>query len=349
VLKAMDAGDAQQSPVHSAQSSLATNKLTYAQAIAQGLQQAMELSPDVVLIGQLIDYSPGVFGTTTGLVERFGANRVLDFPVAESAMTAGGMGAALVGLRPVLIHHRLDFMLYSMDAVVNWISLWRFKSNDESSVPLTIRAIIGKGWGQGPQHSKSLHAWFAHLPGLRVAMPATAFDAKGLLLESIFGEDPTMILEHRSLFTLKDDVPEQPYRVRFGKAAVRRRGTDITLVAIGIMVPLALKVAAQLVEHAVDVEVIDLRTVSPLDTDTVCSSVGKTGRLCVMDPAWQSFGVSAEIVARVAERSGRSLRTDPIRICHPDSHTPMSSALETLYYPEETAVVERLRSLATDG
>ena len=348
-LKAMDAGNAQQSPAHSAQSSLATNKLTYAQAIAQGLQQAMELSPDVVLIGQLIDYSPGVFGTTTGLVERFGANRVLDFPVAESAMTAGGMGAALAGLRPVLIHHRLDFMLYSMDAVVNWISLWRFKSNDESSVPLTIRAIIGKGWGQGPQHSKSLHAWFAHLPGLRVAMPATAFDAKGLLLESIFGADPTIILEHRSLFTMKDDVPEQPYRVRFGKAAVRRRGKDITLVAIGIMVPLALKVAAQLAERSVDVEVIDLRTVSPLDTATVIQSVSRTGRLAVADPAWRSVGVAAEIVAVVGEKIGRQLKADPVRICLPDSHTPMSSALETLYYPDETVVVEQLRLLAAQG
>src|SRR5438045_2929232 len=141
----------------------AVQQLSYAEAIAQATAQAMELSRDVLLIGQLIDYSPGVFGTTTGLGERFGKERVLDFPVAESAMTAAGMGAALAGMRPVLIHHRLDFMVYSMDALVNWISLWRFKSNGESRVPVTIRAIIGKGWGQGPQHSKSLHAWFAHL------------------------------------------------------------------------------------------------------------------------------------------------------------------------------------------
>src|SRR5882672_8080177 len=227
-------------PARSAKPAPAINQLSYAEAIAQGLAQAMELSPEVVLIGQLIDYSPGVFGTTTGLAERFGKHRVLDFPVAESAMTAAGMGAALAGMRPVLIHHRLDFMLYSMDALVNWMSLWRFKSNDESRVPVTIRAIIGKGWGQGPQHSKSLHAWFAHLPGLKVAMPATAFDAKGLLLESIFGENPTIIIEHRSLFSMTDHVPEIPYRVRFGHAAIRQQGTDVTLVAIGAMVPVAL-------------------------------------------------------------------------------------------------------------
>jgi pyruvate dehydrogenase E1 component beta subunit len=318
---------------------------SYADALRQGLEQAMALDDSVVVIGQLVDYAPGVFGTTTGLAERFGAARVRDFPVSESAMTALGMGAAIAGMRPVLVHHRLDFMLYSMDAVVNWLSLWRFKSNGQSSAPLTIRAIVGRGWGQGPQHSKSLHAWFAHVPGLRVAMPATAFDAKGLLLESIFGEDPVLIIEHRSLFGLKDRVPEAAYRVRFGRAAIRRQGQDVTLVAAGVMVPFALRVAGQLAEQKVDAEVIDLRTVSPLDGDAVNRSVEKTGRLAVLDPAWQSFGVSSEVVARVVERQGRRLRADPLRLCYPDSHTPMSSALEAAYYPAEADVAAKVRSL----
>src|SRR5262245_24303929 len=270
---------------------------SYAEALRQGLEQALELSDRVFVVGQLVDYAPGVFGSTTGLVERFGTKRIRDFPVSESAMTALGIGAAVAGMRPGLVYHRLDFMLYSIDAIVNWLSLWRFKSNGKSSAPVTIRAIVGRGWGQGPQHSKSLHAWFAHVPGLKVAMPATAFDAKGLLLESIFGEDPVLMIEHRSLFTLKDRVPDVPYRVRFGRAAVRRRGADVTLAAIGVMVPFALRVAAQLAEQGVDAEVIDLRTVSPLDSDSVCASVEKTGRLAVLDPAWGSFGVAAEIVA----------------------------------------------------
>ena len=166
---------------------------------------------------------------------------------------------------------------------------------------------------------------------------------------AVFGQDPVIIVEHRSLFSLKGGVPEVPYRVRFGRAAVRRTGDDLTVVTAGVMVPFALRIADRLAALGVKAEVIDLRTISPLDTETVCTSVEKTGRLCVMDPAWQSFGVSAEIVARVAERSIRALRADPVRICYPDSHTPMSPALETQYYPDETTVVERLRLLATRG
>lgn len=321
-----------------------TEEISYAEALRQGLSQAMELSDRVLLIGQLVDYAPGVFGSTTGLIDRFGPARVRDFPVSESAMTALGIGAAVAGMRPVLVHHRLDFMLYSTDALVNWLSLWRFKSNNQSSAPLTIRAIVGRGWGQGPQHSKSLHAWFAHVPGLKVAMPATACDAKGLLLESIFGEDPVIMIEHRSLFGLKDRVPRVPYRVRFGKAAVRRPGGDLTIAAAGVMVPFALRVAVRLEALGIDAEVIDLRTVAPLDSEAVIKSVQKTGRIAVFDPAWGSFGIAAEVVARVAERCGRGLRSDPVRVTHPDSHTPMSSALETLYYPDEADVTARLRA-----
>ena len=320
----------------------AAPKCSYADALNQGLSQAIELSDRVVVIGQLVDYKPGVFGTTTGLVEKFGPERVQDFPVAEGVMTSAAIGAALTGMRPVLIHHRLDFMLYSLDAIVNWLSLWRFKSNNESGLPVVIRAIVGKGWGQGPQHSKSLHAWFAHLPGLRVAVPATAFDAKGLLLESIFGEDPAIIIEHRSMFGLSDAVPVEPYRVRYGEAVTRRKGKDITLAAIGMMVPLALRAAAKLAEQSIEAEVIDLRTVAPLDSASVCASVAKTGRLLVADPTWCTGSVAAEVIAAVCEQEGRSLKANPARVCFPDSHTPMSSALEAAYYPDENTIVAQV-------
>ncbi len=284
--------------------------LSYAEAINEGMSQALDLSDDVVVLGQLVDTS-GVFGTTKGLVQKFGKQRIQDFPVSESLMTASGMGAALAGMRPVLVHHRLDFMIYAMDSITNWLSLWRLKSNGDSRLPVTIRAVIGKGWGQGPQHSKSLHAWFAHLPGMRVAVPATAHDAKGLLMESIFGEDPTIILENRSLFSMIDEVPEHPYRVPFGHAAIRRIGHDVTIVALGIMVPLALRAGVQLAQKSIDAEVIDLRTVSPLDRESVLASVRKTRRLVVADPGWRSVGVAAEVIALVSENLGRDLRSNP--------------------------------------
>jgi len=318
-------------------------ELSYANAINEAQFQAMELCDDVVVLGQLADTPAGIFGTTSGLVDRFGPNRVHDFPVAENLMTATAMGSALVGLRPVIVHQRLDFMIYSLDAIVNWLSLWRFKSHGKSSMPVTIRAIVGKGWGQGPQHSKSLHAWFAHLPGIRVAVPTTPYDAKGLLLESILGESPSIFIEGRSLFSMTGEVPERPYRVRFGEAAVRRRGRDVTLVAIGMMAPQAVRAAIDLAAQGVDVEVIDLRTLSPWDRQTVLDSVSATRRLVVADPGWASFGAAAEIVATVSERLGGRLAAPPVRLTLPDSHTPMSAALEREYYPSDERVVQGIR------
>jgi pyruvate dehydrogenase E1 component beta subunit len=303
----------------------------------------MELSEDVFVMGQLVDYKSGIFGTTTGLVERFGRERVRDFPVAENIMTHSAMGAALTGMRPVLVHQRLDFMMYSLDAIVNWMALWHFKSNGKSQLPVTIRAIVGKGWGQAAQHSKSLQAWFAHLPGLRVAMPATAHDAKGLLLESIFGETPAVIIEHRSLYSQTDVVPVEPYRVRFGAALVRRPGRDGTIVAVGAMVPLSLRVAELLRDDGRELEVVDVRTLAPLDTATICASVARTGRLVVADMAWRSFGAGAEIVTRVCEHVGDRLKARPLRIGLPDSHTPMSSALERQYYVDEGQMAAAIR------
>lgn len=320
-------------------------EITYAEAIREALHQAMELSEDVIVMGQLVDYKSGIFGTTTGLVERFGDSRVMDMPVAEAMMTSAAGGAALAGLRPVVVHQRLDFMLYSMDALVNWISLWYFKSNGKSRMPITIRAITGKGWGQGPQHSKSFHAFFAHIPGLRVAMPSTAYDAKGLLLDSILGENPTFIIEGRSLFSMKDKVPEVPYRVRFGEAKIMKAGSDATLVAIGAFVPLALRTAHELSKAGIEVEVIDPRTLSPFDSATVCESVKKTRRLVVVDPGWQFSGFAGEIIASVVEQVGSQMSANPVRISLPDSHTPMSMTLENLYYPDEKRLSDEIIKL----
>lgn len=318
-------------------------QLSYQKAILEATDQAMALSQDVIVLGQLADTQSGIFGTTTGLVDKYGRDRVQDFPVAENLMTATAMGAALTGLRPLIVHQRLDFMIYSLDAIVNWLSLWRFKSNGKSAMPVTIRTIVGKGWGQGPQHSKSLHAWFSHMPGLRVAVPATAFDVKGLLLESLFSQSPAIFVEGRGLYSMTDHVPEEPYRVQFGRAAVRRAGKDATIVAIGYMVPLALRAATILEKDGIDVEVVDPRTLAPLDRKTICDSAFKTKRLVVADPAWMSFGAAGEIIASVVENLGDKLKAKPIRVTLPDSHTPMSQTLEKEFYPTEEDIVAAIR------
>jgi pyruvate dehydrogenase E1 component beta subunit len=320
-------------------------EITYAEAINEGLRQAMELCSDVVVMGQLVDYKPGIFGTTKGLADRFGKDRVRDFPNAEGVMTSTAIGTALTGMRPVVVHPRIDFMMYGIDPMVNWLSLWRFKSNKKCNLPVTIRALVGKGWGQGPQHSKSFHAWFAHLPGLRVAMPATAYDAKGLLLESIFGENPTLIIENRPLYSMVDVVPEEPYRVRFGQAAIRRQGKDVSIIAMGLSVPFALRCAEILEKESIDSEVVDLRTVSPIDKDAVINSVLKTKRLVVVDFGWHYAGVAAEIIAQVAEAYAGILKANPVRVTLPDSHTPMSSALEEKYYFNEETIAQKVRTL----
>lgn len=320
-------------------------EITYAEAINEGLDQAMELCGDVIVMGQLVDYKPGIFGTTKGLAEKFGRDRVRDFPNAEGVMTSAAIGAALGGMRPVIVHPRVDFMTYSFDAIVNWLSIWRFKSNKQSNLPVTIRAIVGKGWGQGPQHSKNLHAWFAHLPGLKVAMPATGYDAKGLLLESIFGQNPTIIIENRALYSMVDHVPQEPYRVRFGHAVVRRMGKDVTIVASGLTVPLALRSAELLKKYSIDAEVIDLRTISPIDSKAIIDSVTKTGRLIAVDSGWQYVGLAAEIIAQVSESKQCELKSNPVRITLPDGHTPMSSKLEEKYYISEDMIVQKARML----
>lgn len=319
--------------------------ISFADAILEATDQALALDSTVFVMGQLVDYAPGVFGTTTKLVEKYGESRIRDFPVSESAMTSAAIGAAVTGMRPVLVHHRLDFMIYAMDAIVNWMALWRFKSNGVCSLPVVIRAIVGKGWGQGPQHSKCLHSWFAHIPGLRVVMPSTAYDVKGMLLESILSENPVIFIEHRSLFGVKDFVPEAPYRVKLGKASVRHHGNDITIVSMGIMVDFAERVSTKLLEYEITAEVVDLRSISPLDLDTIYISLTKTKRLCVIEPGWESFGIASEIIARVAENKILHLDSPPIRIAYPNSHTPMSRTLEEAYYPKELDAVNKIKEL----
>ena len=318
--------------------------ITFAEAINEGTHQAMKISKDIILMGQLVNTEHGVFGTTAGLSKKFGTDRVRDFPVAESLMTSAAIGAAVAGKRVILVHIRIDFMYYSMDAIVNWLSLWRFKSNGKSSCPIVIRAIIGKGWGNGPQHSKSTHSWFANLPGIRVGIPSNAFDAKGMILESIFNDDPTILIEHRSIFNLKQNVPIEPYRVEFGKCEIRQKGSDITIVAIGYGLIETMKSLKKFHYNKIYPEIIDIKSLSPLDANTIINSVRKTGRLAVIDPCWKSFGASSEIISVVTQKI-KKMKSKPIKITYPDSHTPASEALEKNYYFDHEVIFNTIKKL----
>src|SRR5262245_16250093 len=239
--------------------SVGSTRLSFAQSVNAAQRQAMELDSGGFVYGIGADGKAGIFGTTTGLVERFGPQRVFDTPIAEGGLAALAAGAGSAGLRPVLVHQRLDFMLYSIDQVANWMAPWRFMSGGAAKKPVTIGAILGRGWRKRPKNTKSLRTWCAHVPSRQVVMPGTPADAKRLLLSSIMSDDPTLFIEGRSLFTMQEDVPDEPYFIRLREALVRRPGRDVTLITMGSMVPVSLQAADALSKPNIDAEVVDLR------------------------------------------------------------------------------------------
>ncbi|HNQ35364.1 MAG TPA: transketolase C-terminal domain-containing protein, partial [bacterium] len=270
---------------------------------------------------------------------------VFDTPLSENGITGVAVGSALAGRRPVLVHQRVDFMLLTMDQLVNHAAAWRRMFGGRLTVPLTIRAIIGRGWGSAAQHSQNLQALFSHVPGLKVVMPATAYDAKGLLLAAIADPDPVVFLEHRWLYDTVDEVPAGAYLVPLGKAVVRRPGRSVTVAAISHMAGEAEKAARLLAERGIEVEIIDLRTLRPLDLETVLASVEKTGRLVVADTGWRTGGVAAEVVAAVTERGFGLLRRAPVRVACPDLPTPAGPELEKAYYPGAAEILRAVEGL----
>lgn len=307
--------------------------ITFAQAINEALIQGMTEDPNVYIMGEGVPDPKGIFGTTTGLRDKFGANRVLDMPVAENGMTGVAVGSAIMGMRPVLTHQRVDFALLAMDQMVNQAAKWHYMFGGQHSVPLVVRLIIGRGWGQGPQHSQSLQAWFAHIPGLKVVMPTTPQDAKGLLLASIRDDNPVIFLEHRWLHNIADTVPSENYDTPLGKARIAREGQDLTIVSTSYMTLEALRVADWLETAGVTTEVVDVRSLRPLDTETIVNSVRKTGRVLVTDTGWTHYGVTAEIMALVTEQAFSELKCAPRRLALPDVPTPTSHAVAQHYYP----------------
>ena len=320
-------------------------EIKYFEAINEALRHAMEQDDRVFLMGLGVDDPKGIFGSTLGLWQQFGRERVFDMPIAENGMTGIAIGAALAGMRPVMSHQRMDFMLYCMDQLINHAAKWRYMSGGQLRVPLTVRAIIGRGWGQGAQHSQSLQALFAHVPGLKVVMPASPYDVKGLLLASIADDNPVIFIEHRRLYDLTGPVPEEPYTIPLGKGIIRRKGKDVTVVATSYMVPEAEQAADALAKEGIEVELIDPRTLKPLDETLILNSVKKTGRLVVADNGWKTAGFGAEIAALVAYAAFASLKAPIVRIAFPDVPTPTTIALEQAFYPGPEDIVAAVKEV----
>ena len=303
------------------------SEMSFASAVNDALHTAMNLDSSVIFYGLGATDPKEIFGTTAGLAKKFGHSRVFDTPTSENGMTGIGIGAALGGMRTIMTHQRLDFFLLAMDQLVNSAAKWHYMFGSQISVPITIRLIVGRGWGQGPTHSQNLQAWFAHVPGLKVVMPTTPADAKGLLLSSIFDPNPVVFLEHRWLHQSVGEVEKGDIRVPIGLAKIVRMGKDVTVVAASYLVVEALQAAKVLAEEGIECEVIDLRTISPLDWDAVHSSVEKTRRLIVLDSGAQTGSVAGEIIARVAIKQHHVLAAAPIRLAMPDVPEPTSFGL----------------------
>jgi len=320
-------------------------EINYAQAILEATDQCLANDPSVYIMGLGVTDPKGVFGTTVGLEKKHGSERVMDMPVAENGMTGIAIGSALVGMRPIMTHQRIDFMLLALDQIINNAAKWHYMFGGKKKIPLVIRLIIGKGWGQGPQHSQSLQALFAHIAGLKVVMPATAYDAKGLMIAAVEDDNPVIFIEHRWLHNVFGPVPEEMYRVEIGKARKIKEGKDLTVVASASMTLEALKASQYLAKDNIDLEIIDLRTIKPLDKNAILESVKKTGRLLVVDGAWKSFGVSAEVIAAVAENGASLLKANPQRVTFPDVPTPTSRALANYYYPRTIDIISAARKM----
>jgi pyruvate/2-oxoglutarate/acetoin dehydrogenase E1 component len=310
-------------------------RISYAQAINEALHQHMEKDLRVMLIGQGITSPWYVGNTTVGLIDRFGAKRVIDTPVSENGVTGIALGAALAGMRPILVHPRMDFMHYAMDQIANHVANWHYMLGGQLSVPLTIWAIINRGGEQAAQHSQALQAIFMHIPGLKVVMPSTPYDAKGLLTASIQDNNPVVYIDDRWLYRQSGAVSEELYSIPIGKGTIRKKGNDVTVVATSYIVHEAMKAAQNLEKENISIEVIDLLSLKPLDENLLLESVKKTGRLVIADGGWKTGGIGAEISARIAETAIiKQLKSPIIRVSLPDTPAPASQALEKTYYPE---------------
>ena len=320
--------------------------ITYAEAIREAIGQAMEADESVFMLGEDIGVYGGAFGVSGDLYHRFGEERVRDTPISELGIVGAAVGAALVGMKPIVEIQFSDFTAQAMDQIVNQAAKIHFMLGGELSVPMVLRAPSGSGTGAAAQHSQSLESWFAHVPGLKVVLPSSPADAKGLLLAALDDPNPVIVLEHKLLYKTSGHVPEEMYRTPIGVSNTVREGSDLTIVATGVMVSRSLEAAAQLASQGIEAAVIDVRTLSPLDMDPINASVAKTGRLMLVQEAPKHVGFMAEVAARVAEGPAIYSLTEPVtRLCGMDVPIPYAPQLEKAVVPQLDDIVEGAKSL----
>jgi pyruvate dehydrogenase E1 component beta subunit len=328
-----------------------TMPMTYGEAILSGFRYLLSKYPEVFVIGQGL-WSPWYVGNSmTGLDKEFGQERIIDSPVSELGVTGAAVGASLCGYRPIVVHPRMDFMILAMDQIVNQAAKWSHMFGGQANAPVTVRAIVNRGGEQGAQHSQSLHAWFAHIPGLRVVMPSTPEDARDLLVAGVLSDDPVLYIDDRWLYDVEQEVSSITEKdLRREGPKVIRTGSDCTLIGSSYSTRLCLEAAKSLEMQGISCEVIDLRVVSPIIYDEIIASVEKTRRLCVVDGGWSTCGLAGEIIAGVSERTRPSLlEAAPVRLTLPDAPAPTSEPLESTYYFKSADIVAAALRLASVG
>ena len=314
--------------------------LTYVDALREAAAQEMRRDPRVFVMGLDVDDHKAIQGSTRGLVEEFGQERVLGTPLSEDAMTGVAIGAAMAGMRPIHVHIRMDFLMLCMNQLINIAAKSRYMYGGQVTVPLVVRSMIGKSWGQGAQHSQGLHAMFMHVPGLKVVAPSNAHDAKGCLIAAIRDDNPVIFVEHRLLYFTDAFVPSEPYEVAFGKARVCVPGRDITIVGVSNMLAESLRAHELLADVGIEAEVIDPISLVPLDIDTIAQSARRTGRLLVVDNAWTRCGASAEIVAGVVEQCANGRPIQVRRMGYAPTTCPTTPELEREFYPDPAKIAQ---------
>jgi acetoin:2,6-dichlorophenolindophenol oxidoreductase subunit beta len=319
--------------------------MSYCEAINEAIMQEMDRDPNVFIYGIGVPDHKKIFGSTEKILEKFGPQRCFDTPIAEDSMTGMALGAAINGLRPIHVHIRVDFLLLAMNQIANLISSFRYGCGNQKGAPLVIRAIVGRGWGQGFQHSKSMHGTFASIPGLKVICPTTPADAKGMLAAAIRDDDPVLVFEHRWLYWQTGEVPEASFTIPIGKGRVVKEGKELTIVATSWMNVEALHAAKILKRHGLDVEIIDPRSIAPLDEELIVNSVNKTGYCLVADNDWTYCGFSGEVAALISEKCFSQLKGPVKRLGFAHTPCPTVRHLESAFYPNAEKIVQTIEKM----